>query len=68
MQNLAVKHYCLMRDKLVFKDGDCVECPFSLIAPDRLLEDILHMNADIHDSGHLGPLRNNFISLERISL
>ena len=61
LQSPAVKHYWLMRDQLVFKDDvmfyrweNCLECRLLLIVPDSLQADVLHMNHDSRDSGHLG--------------
>ena len=71
LQSPAVKHYCLMRDQLVFKDGvmfyrweDCLECRFLLIVPDSLQAEVLHMNHDSRDSGHLGQ-RNTYLRIKK---
>ena len=71
LQSPAVKHYWLMRDQLVFKDGvmfyrweDCLECRFLLIVPDSLQAEVLHMNHDSRDSGHLGQ-RNTYLRIKK---
>ena len=71
LQSPAVKHYSLMRDQLVFKDGvmfyrweDCLKCQFLLIVPDSLQAEVIHMNHDSRDSGHLG----HFIGFEWIAV
>ena len=71
LQSPAVKHYWLMRDQLVFKDGvmfyrweDCLESRFLLVVPDSLQAEVLHMNHDSRDSGHLGQ-RNTYLRIKK---
>ena len=71
LQSPAVKHYWLMRDQLVFKDGvmfyrweDCLECRFLLIVPDSLQAEVLHMNHDSRDSGDLGQ-HNTYLRIKK---
>ena len=67
LQSPAVKNFWLICDQLVFKDGvmvyrweDCIEYWFLLIVPDSLQAEVLHMNHDSRDSGHLGQ-RNTYL-------
>ena len=60
-----------MRDQLVFKGGvmfyrweDCLEYRFLLIVPDSLQAEVLHMNHDSRDSGHLGQ-RNTYLRTKK---
>ena len=71
LKSPEVRHYWLMRDQLVFQDGvlfykwqDVLESRLLLIAPSSLRDEVLYMNHDTRDSGHLGQL-NTYLRVKK---
>ena len=49
---------------MFYRWQDCIECRFLLIVPDSLQAEVLHMNHDSRDSGHLGQ-RNTYLRIKK---
>ena len=71
LKSPEVRHYWLMRDQLVFQDGvlfykwqDVLESHLLLIVPSSLQDEVLYMNHDTRDSGHLGQL-NTYLRVKK---
>lgn len=63
LKSPAIRHYWLMRDQLIFKEGvlfyrweDILEARFLLVVPVEIQEEVMSINHDTRDSGHLGQI------------